>query len=468
MSTRVLLVVPNSKCDVRESLGFLPPPLGLGYIAGYIQKYGNHEVKIQDSLREGTSEDGFLRVLESFSPEVVGISGQATPAIYDVYAVARVIKEYDPGTLVIVGGAHVTFEDTRVLNDCPEIDIVVRGEGEATMNELVTARENEHSVADVRGITYRKGPETVRNPDMPYIQPLDSLPLPAYDLLNLRKYFSGGVSWTSMITSRGCPYQCVFCSSSRIVGKRWRGRSPDNVMKEVQLLEEKFGVREIEFLDDLFTFDKSRVKEMCKLFRNVGVSSGWTCSTRADIMARYTEMAGWLKAAGCHTVYLGAESGSQRVLNMMNKGIRISDIVKSVRTLKENGLDVILSFIIGLPSETREEIKTTIDFACRLDPTLAQFTVCTPFPGTPLYDEAIKNGWLSSGDWTRYSVLDPVMHLPNLQKKEIKSYLHVAYLRFYTRLGFLWRQVKTGNLCIFRLMAQNLIRYLKGGRLSTK
>ncbi|MFQ5831229.1 MAG: B12-binding domain-containing radical SAM protein [Candidatus Thorarchaeota archaeon] len=465
---RVLLVVPNSKCDVRESLGVLAPPLGLGYIAGYIRKYGNHEVKIQDSLRERTSKDGFLRVLEAFSPDVVGISGQATPAIYDVYAAARVAKEYNPSTLVVVGGAHVTFEDTHVLNDCPEIDIVVRGEGEATMNELLGARENGRSLADVRGITYRRGSHTIRNPDMPHLQPLDSLPLPAYNLLNLRKYFDRGVSWTSMITSRGCPYQCVFCSSSRIVGKRWRGRSPDNVMKEVRLLENKFGVREIEFLDDLFTFNKNRVKEMCVLFRNIGISSGWTCSTRADIMARDPEMAGWLKAAGCHTVYLGAESGSQRVLNMMNKGIRISDIVKSVRILKENGLNVILSFIIGLPGETREEIKATIDFACRLDPSLAQFTVCTPFPGTPLYEEALENGWLKSGNWTRYSVLDPVMRLPDFQKREIKRYLHIAYLRFYARLRFLWQQVKTGNLRIFRLMAQNLIRYLREGRLSAR
>lgn len=461
---RVLLTVPNSKCDVRDSMGVQPPPLGLGYIASYIRTFGDHEVMIYDALYERSTDKEFSRVLESFSPDVVGISGAATPSIYDTYHVARLVKRYDSKTHVLAGGAHVTFEDTNALVECPEIDVVIRGEGEVTMDTLLKAIENKQRLADLKGITYRRGSHVTRTPDMPYVQDLDRLPFPAYDLLDLPKYFAGNFPWATIITSRGCPYKCVFCSSSRIVGKRWRGRSPNNVVEEVKMLEQEYRVREIEFLDDLFTFDKERVREFCRLLVSVGTSFGWTCSTRADIMARFPHMARWLRSAGCHTVYIGAESGSQRILNIMRKGISVDDIVRSVRILKREGLGVILSFVIGTPSETKQEIDATIDLACRLDPDLAQFTVCTPYPGTPLFDEARRNGWLVSGNWSRYSVLDPVMQLPGFEKRDIKSFLHRAYLRFYTRAGFLWKHLRSGNFHIFRMMVRSLAGYLKRSR----
>ncbi|UCH04895.1 MAG: radical SAM protein [Candidatus Thorarchaeota archaeon] len=458
---RVLLTVPNSKCDVRDSIGVHPPPLGLGYIASYISTFGDHEVMIHDALLARSTDAEFYSVLDSFSPDVVGISGTATPSIYDAYHAARLVKESDSKTLVVAGGAHVTFEDTNVLRECPEIDIIVRGEGETIMNALLKAIEARQGLTDIRGITYRKDSQLVRNPDMPHIQVLDNLPFPAYDLIGLRQYFAGNFPWATMITSRGCPYKCVFCSSSRIVGKRWRGRSPTNVVEEVEMLQQEYGVKEIEFLDDLFTFDKERVRELCRLLCHKGTSFGWTCSTRADVMARYPDMARWLRAAGCHTVYIGAESGNQRILNIMKKGILVDDVVKSVRILKREGLGVILSFVIGTPSETKQEMDETIDLACRLDPDLAQFTVCTPYPGTPLFDEAKRNGWLVSEEWSRYSVLDPVMQLPGIEKRDIKNCLHRAYLRFYTRVGFLWKHLKAGNVHIFRMMARSLTGYLK-------
>jgi len=461
---RVLLTVPNSKCDVRDSMGVQPPPLGLGYIASYIRTFGDHEVMIYDALLARSTDEEFCSVLESFSPDVVGLSGTATPSIYDTYRAARLVKRFDSKTHVVAGGAHVTFEDTNVLAECPEIDIVVRGEGEITMDAVLKAIETKQGLTDVKGITFRRDSQVVRSPDMPHVQDLDSLPFPAYDLLDLRKYFVGNVPWATMVTSRGCPYKCVFCSSSRIVGKRWRGRSPTNVVEEVELLEQEYGVREIEFLDDLFTFDKERVREFCKLLNSKGTSFGWTCSTRADVMARCPDMARWLRAAGCHTVYIGAESGSQRILDIMKKGILVDDIVRSVRILKREGLGVILSFVIGTPSETKQEIDATIDLACRLDPDLAQFTVCTPYPGTPLFDEARRNGWLVSGEWSRYSVLDPVMHIPGFEERDIKSFLHRAYLRFYTRAGFLWKHLRAGNFHIFRMMVRSFAGYLKRAR----
>ncbi|MFW9831432.1 MAG: B12-binding domain-containing radical SAM protein [Candidatus Thorarchaeota archaeon] len=456
--------MPNSSCAIRDNLGVLSVPLGLGYIASYLRNQG-HEVQIHDGLLQRTVDTKFLQLLEAFQPDVVGISGQATPTIQDVYHTANLVKQFDSKVLVVVGGAHVTFQDFQVLNKCPEIDVVVRGEGEITMSKLLDDYASKGHYLDVRGITLRLNTSTVRNPDMPYIENLDTLPFPAYDLLNLPNYFGPDLPVATMITSRGCPYGCIFCSSSRIVGKKWRGRSPGNVVNEIRFLEQNFGVREIEFVDDLFTFNYRRVHAICEQMQSDGCQVGWTCSTRADIMARHPEMAKWLKDAGCHTVYVGAESGSQRVLNYLRKGITLKQVMQTVKTLNDAGLRSIVSFVTGIPSETKEEIQTTIDFACQLNPDLAQFTVCTPYPGTPLYEVANENGWLAKLKWRDFSVLKPVMNLPGLSKQIIQNCLYKAYLKFYTRPKYVWKQLRMGNLPLFKVVIQNILRFVKDLRL---
>lgn len=448
---RVLLTVPKSNCAITESLQYTTPPLGIGYVAGYIREHGKHEVKIHDGLLRNSTTTDFVNVLSSFSPDVVGISGQTTPSIYDVYQTAKVVKNYNPSILVVVGGAHVTFQDEEVLRDCPEIDIVVRGEGEVTMNELLQEFNGVHSNCSVAGTTYRRNGSIVRNPERPYISDLDSLPFPAYDLLDLNQYFAKGNRFASMITSRGCPYQCTFCSSSRITGKRWRGRSPENVIEEIQFLQSEYSVRDVTFIDDLFTFDYQRVADICNLINSETDDITWTCSSRADIMSRHPEMASWLKSAGCHTIYIGAESGNQRILNLIKKGIRLSQIKKSVQIAKEVGLQVVLSFILGIPGETEEDMRSTIDFACSLDPDLAQFTICTPYPGTPMYDEAMENDWIITTDWSEFTVIDPILNLPEISRKTIKNYLKKAYSKFYFRPCFIWKQIKMRNFEFFKV-----------------
>lgn len=412
---------------------------------------------IHDGLLKNSRIPDFETILSSFSPDVVGISGQTTPSIYDVYRTAKTTKNHNPAILVVVGGAHVTFQDEQVLRECPDIDIVVRGEGEITMTAILDKMEKKQSFDGVQGTTTHRDGIVVRNPDMPYIGCLDDLPFPAYDLLNLRNYFPKSQRIAPMITSRGCPYQCTFCSSSRITGKRWRGRSPENVMKEIQLLHERYGVSDITFIDDLFTFDHRRVKEICSTMILDMDDVTWTCSTRADILARHPEMANWLKKAGCHTLYIGAESGSQRILDRIKKGIRLNQIVRSVKLAKDAGLGIVLSFILGIPGESKEDIESTIEFACKLDPDLAQFTICTPYPGTPMYDEVKENGWLSASDWSEFTVLEPVMDLPEISRDIIKRHLTRAYYKFYTRPSLIWRQIKMKNLDFFKVAFRSIL-----------
>lgn len=448
---KVLLTVPNSDFIVRDSLAFTSPPLGVGYIASYLTRFGKHEVKIHDGLLPHPRASNFVDTLTAFSPDLVGISGQTTPSIYDVYHTAKMVKHHNPSTPVIAGGAHVTFEDEQVLLDCPDIDVVVRGEGEVTMYDIVDRISNRQSYNNVLGTTTRNNGTIVRNPDRPYIEDLDSIPHPAYDILDLAQYFPEKFPIAPMITSRGCPYQCTFCSSSRITGKRWRGRSAKKVIEEVQLLRNNYGVRDVTFIDDLFTFDHLRVEKICSMMNQEVGDVTWTCSSRADIMSRRPEMANWLKAAGCHTLYVGAESGSQRILNRVKKGIRLNQIINTVKLAKRVGLQIVLSFILGIPGESKKDMQSTIDFACKLDPDFAQFTICTPYPGTPMYDEALENGWLVSTDWTKFTVIDPVMNIPDLPQVSIKQALTRAYLKFYTRPCLIWRQLKMRNFDFFKV-----------------
>ncbi len=457
---KVLLTVPNTHNDVRDGLGFLAPPLGLGYIAGYIRKFGDHLVRIHDGLLHKSSTADIQRELEFFRPDVVGISGQATPSIYDVYRTAKIVKEFDQDVLVVVGGSHVTFQDMQVLHECPAIDVVVRGEGEITMNELLEAHVNHNDFVDILGVAFRKNNTPIRTPDRPPIEDLDSIPFPAYDLLHLSRYFKSNARFTTMLTSRGCPYGCTFCSSSRIAGKRWRGRLPENVIRKVKLLEEKYGVREVEFIDDLFTYDVTRVRAICEGLKEEGPKVGWTCSTRANILSRHPEMAEWLRSAGCHTLYMGVESGSQRVLNAMRKGITLGQVEHAVEVAKNAGLELVLSFMFGYPGETELEANETMDLACRLDPEVAQFTICTPYPGTPLYDQARQEKWIRVKSWKDFSVLGAVMSTPGMTVETIRHLLHKAYLKFYFRPSYIWKQTKLANTEFVKLVFRGLRNYV--------
>ncbi|MHA2353231.1 MAG: B12-binding domain-containing radical SAM protein, partial [Candidatus Thorarchaeota archaeon] len=446
---RVLFTIPYSPNDIRDALGFVTPPLGLGYLASYLREFGSHEVVIHDGMLHQTNDCEFTELISRFRPDVVGISAQATPAIYDVYRLASVVKDSDSDCKVVVGGAHASFSDDLILRDAPQIDFVVRGEGEHVMFDLLE-RMGTDQLEKVKGITYRENSNIKRNPLSTPIEDLDSLPFPAYDLLDMNQYLQGPIRVGTMISSRGCPYRCTFCSSSRSSGKKWRGRSAENVIAEVDLLVKRYKIDELEFLDDLFCYDPLRVRKICDLMRTRNYSLGWTCSIRADILSDNPLMAKWVKKAGCRSVYVGVESGSQRVLDMMRKGTTLKQVWRANEIARWANLERIFSFVLGYPGETVEEAISTIDIACRLDPEVAQFTICTPYPGTPLFEHAKKEGLLKAKSWRDYSVLAPVMKLATISDKKLKRMLYQAYLRFYFRPAYLWRQIKLKNMYFLR------------------
>jgi len=446
---KVMLIFPPSKFVLKDKLGITSVPLGLAYLASFIEKDG-HKVKIIDSNTLGYRIKDIKEEIEKFNPHLVGVTA-TTSCIYDAYEVAKIIKEVDPGIKVVIGGPHVTFIAKETLKECPFIDVVVRGEGEETFRELVnffeSSSEDTWSLEEVKGITFRKDNKIIETDSRSLIKNLDSIPFPAYHLLPMEKYSLEGKRFATIITSRGCPFSCIFCSSSRLFGKTWRARSPENVIEEIKLLKNKYGVREIEFLDDTFTLNKKRAEKICELLIKEKLDISWSCSSRVDTIDE--SLIEKLKKAGCHTIYVGVESGSQKILNIIDKGITLPQIEKTINLIKKVNINSFGSFILGIPGETVKTIKKTINFAKKLNPSFVQFSICTPYPGTKLFEMAKEKGWLLTKDWSKYTILDQVMKIPGMVTTNLNRWLLRAYLSFYLRPKFILDQLKRKGFFFF-------------------
>lgn len=453
---RVLLVVPPQKSDIKKVLGVTGIPLGLAYLASSLS---GHEVRIIDCLAENLNMAELERELRRYNPDVVGLTA-TTPAIYDAYRVAGMVKGINPDCRVVIGGPHVSFTAEETLRECRDIDAVARGESELTLRELVRAWERDSPIKGIRGISFRCNGSSAGTPDRPFIKDLDRLPHPAWEIVNMENYRFNGRRFSMVMTSRGCPYNCVFCSSSQLCGKMWRARSPENVINELRILHDEFGIREIEFMDDTFTLNSGRAGEICDGITREGLDISWTCSSRVNTINRW--LAGKLKKAGCHTVYFGMESGSQEILDMAGKGIRLEQSRKAVRIAREAGLNSLGSFILGLPGETERSIKKTIRFARGLGLTLAQFTTATPYPGTKLYMWAKGKGLIRARGWSDFTTLIPIMEVPGLTLSQLKRSLSRAYLSFYMRPRFFLNQLKARNFILIKNMFSSAMRYMGG------
>jgi len=244
---KTLFILPPSKFAIKDTVGIPGMPLGLAYLASVLDEEG-HEVKIIDAPTLNYDWGNLRKEIRGFKPDIVGITS-TTSTIYDAYKVAKLVKEYNSRIKVVIGGPHVSFTPEETLKECSSIDIVVRGEGEEAMKELANSFEMGLPLEEIRGITFRDD-EILQTENRPFIENLDELPFPAYSLLPMDKYKAGKKQFANIITSRGCPFSCIFCSSSQLCGKRWRARSPENVIEELEMLEEEYNIQEVEVLDD--------------------------------------------------------------------------------------------------------------------------------------------------------------------------------------------------------------------------
>ena len=446
---KVLLALPPGIHDLEiyRITGMNAPPLGLAWIAAVLEKDG-HKVKIIDSPTLKLDEDSFIHEVKSWRPDAIGFSMQ-TPMAPKGYRVIRRIKSEMPDVKVIAGGIHPTFMYDEALDN--GVDIVVRGEGEETSKELFRVLEDKgfdyNELKRVKGIAFRdKDGRTIVTERRPFIQNLDELPWPARHLLPMEKYtlFNKPIRIAHIMASRGCPYGCKYCATSYFWGRKMRFRSAKNVADEIEYLVDKYKVDRIAFSDDELVVNRRFMKEFIKELKDRGLELPFACGARVDHVDR--EYLKFLYDSGCMALYFGVESASQQTLDIIGKGIKIEQAIRVFRWIKELGGFATGSFILGFPWETIDDMKRTVDFAIKLDPSYAQFTALTPYPGTPMYEVAVRENLIEDWNWEHFTTVKPVMRGYYFTREQLGRMITYAYRKFYLRFSFLWRELRAGRL----------------------
>jgi anaerobic magnesium-protoporphyrin IX monomethyl ester cyclase len=419
------------------------PIIGLATMAAVLEKNG-YKVGVVDCPCLHMTHDDLKREIARLEPDIVGITS-VTATFSSALQAARGIKESYPSALIALGGPHATFMDRRILSEEPEVDIVVRGEGEQTILEIAShvADSCFKGLHEVAGITFRENGQIVQTPNRPFIHNLDQLPFPAYKYFPLRKYRLFGKLGLPIITSRGCPFQCAFCLVPRMAGKVFRARSPGNVVEELEWLRDVHGAGAFSFYDEMFTYDKKRAFEICEEIKKRNIGVPWDCQTRVDQISK--ELLAEMRDANCQLVSFGVESGNQKMLDTMKKGTTVEQNERAIRWAKEAGLSVAISVVIGYPGETMDTLEQTLDFIRRTEPDDAYLSLATPYPGTELYDLVKDLGWKMSDEWTHYETRTPVFETPSLPSEKIKKTRETFYNHFYSWPYILRQSLKGFN-----------------------
>ena len=385
-----------------------------------------------------------------------------TPMVPSTMLAAKISEEACPNATVVLGGPHATFMDKEILQEQQSVDVIVRGEGELSLLELTQKIISQESLSNVEGLTFRKDGQIQQNAIRPYIQNLDELPFPAYKHFPLDKYRLFGKLFFPVITSRGCPFQCSFCTTSRTLGKQYRTRTPKNIGDELELLKNQYHADSFTFYDDTLTLDKQRIFAICDEIKNRKINIPWDCQTRVDQISE--EILAKMKQTNCQQVFFGAESGCQDVLNWVKKRTTVAQNEAAIKMAKKAGLFVAISIIIGYPGETAEMRKETIDFLRRAEPDDVYLCIATPYPGTDLRVLVEQMGLKMSGDWEKYDTTTPVFENPLLPDAEALRIRKQFYDGFYSpkyALKHLFRQNFYSRV-MARVALNHLIWRIKG------
>jgi anaerobic magnesium-protoporphyrin IX monomethyl ester cyclase len=432
-SIKITLINPPQKTD------FPQPPLGLAYVATALEKAG-YEVEIIDAPALKLTTKETIRKVVDNGVDFVGITAM-TPTICSAIEIARGIKENDNSKFVFMGGAHVTALPKKTLEDFPEIDVIVIGEGEVTTPILIKRVKNKKNLRNVLGIAYREDRKIIVNRLRPIIKNLDGLPIPAYHLLPINKYrpyppHGKKLPYMAIMTSRGCPFRCAFCSKS-VHGKIYRAKSPKAIIEEIKYIKKRYRIKELLFYDDTFTLNRQRIIELCNEMIKNKINIPWSCETRVNLVDK--ELLSKMKRAGCYIISYGVESGNQKILNNIKKDITIEQIKNAFKITRDVGINIVSYFMLGCPGDTEKTIKQTIEFAKELDANFTQFSICTPFPGTEISNIINQN----MIDWNKFTYVSnrsemiPVVLSKHLTRRQLKKWYNKAYKEFYLRPTYL-------------------------------
>ncbi len=417
------------------------PPLGILYL-GTLLKQKSHDVYLFDQTAENASIETTVNWILKKDPDIVGLSTLTSSGIM-ASEISRLLKEQNPHIKIVWGGIHATFNDKRILSKYSSPDFIVKKEAEQNFLELVDSIEKGKIFDDIKGITFRNNGKIISTPDRPLIKDLDALPFPDRSLLKL-KYTSKineiifSQNFTSILSSRGCPFSCNFCSCSAFADRFWRYRSPENVVDELELLVNQ-GYDQVVFVDDNFTLNQKRVVKICKLMKERKIKIDWFCEGRVDQSS--FEMLKHMKKSGCKAIYLGIESANERILEYYNKKISLSQSKRAVRNAKKAGLNTIGTFIVGAPNESENEIKKTLSFAQKLNVDFPQFNILSITPGMPIWNELRDKGYIDESiSWEKH-VFIPEIIPDSIPIDKVKQMIKEAYKQFLFRRGFILEQV---------------------------
>lgn len=448
---KIMLILPPLMVQEKEQYG-ITPPLGITYLAAVLEKSG-YEVSLLDCIVEGyydperRNEHILLGLkwheigkrVRMFAPDVVGISCIFSMMFQEALKVAETVKNIDSNIKVVMGGAHPSSVPSEVLSN-KNVDFIVIGEGEATLLELVRCIEQRNTkLSIIDGLGYKEDGVLIINPKTKFIENLDDIPFPARHLLQMEKYYTigeahGGLKrkrYASMITSRGCPGNCIYCSIHTVWGIQWRPRTPTNVIDEIEHLIKDYGVEEIHFEDDNLTFDRERAKLIFQGIIDRGLDITWTTPNGVAVWKLDEEMLKLMKKSGCYQINLGIESGNAVVLRrIIKKPFNLEKVREIVKNIHELGIWAHGFFILGMPGETKQTMEDTVNFATSLDIDSASFFIATPYPGTRLYDICEEQGYVQVYDTNDLRVQSSMISTDEFTSNELLKLQRLAYKRF--------------------------------------
>jgi radical SAM superfamily enzyme YgiQ (UPF0313 family) len=423
---RVLLIYPPFQIGKGMGKVMCSPPLSLLTLVGAVRDL-NHEIEILDlNVKTKYNLNHFEQKLKQY--DLIGITTM-TNTFKVVLNICKIAKRNQIPTLL--GGFHPTLVPS-IIDEFDCIDMICRGEGDITFKELLEGKPKDK----ILGLSYRENGVVIHNPDRPYIDDLNILPFPRNDMVESDPYHYIWVPAWVCETSRGCPFKCNFCCVTKFHKGRYRAKSPERVIKE--LMEVPASSKLIFFTDDNFTLQKKRVMKICELLKKTNLSKRlmFVCQSRVDDIANNPDMVETMSKAGFMCFFLGFESFKQMSLDNMQKQYTLDKVRKCIKLCHKNGIMVFGSFIIGNIGETVEDTWRTFELMKELELDLMMTNPITPFPGTPLYDEAVKNGWIPEDfRWEKWDIT-PVMNTPDMKIDEIQKLLDQSYRFFYNDIGY--------------------------------
>lgn len=428
MQKKVLLITPPYHCGVLESAGTWMP-LGLVYVAGSLQKAG-YEVKIYDAMSKFDSLEDIKEYIRQYSPDAVSTAAY-TSSIHDAIHVLRIAKDVNPEIITFLGGIHPTFcWEEILLNDGKIVDYIIRGEGEITTTELL---DNIFAGKDpgVAGVAYIKNDNITCTGDRPLISDLDNLPA-AWDLVEWEDYtFKTKKDSTLAVvsSSRGCTQECTFCSQRLFWKEKWRARTPESFVSELEYLNRTYGVDVAMIADETPTYDRERWEKILDLLIEKEIGVEILMETRVDDILRDKDIMDKYYRAGILHIYVGVESANQETLELYKKNLKIEQSKEAIDLINNAGIISETSFVLGMPDETPESIEAAQKLAKYYDPDLAFFLAIAPWPYSDIYTELAP--YVEEFDYSKYNLIEPIVKPINMTREEVNKYLLSSFREFY-------------------------------------